>query len=94
VLGFTTDEVAGLTWKEIIMQSILGIALGLPFGRVLSKAIIQATASDLYTLPLIISPRTYIICAVGGIIFIAVAHRFAVREIKGLDLVELMKNQD
>jgi len=68
--------------------------LGLPFGRYMSEAYVQSASTDLYSLPVIIYPLTYLFSALGGIIFITVAHRFAVKGIKDLDMVAALKNSD
>ena len=94
VMGFKTNEISALLLNENIIHLILGVALGLPFGRLVAAAYIQSVSTDLYTLPVIIYPRTYFLAALGGIIFILVAHRFSVRGIKNLDLVSALKNSD
>jgi len=94
VMGFSAQEVSNLLLKENLLQSLLGVLLGLPFGHFLVSAYVQSVSTDLYTLPVIIYPMTYLFSALGGIIFIIVAHRFAVKGIKGLDLVASMKNSD
>jgi len=94
VMGFSAQEVSTLLLKENLLQSLLGVLLGLPFGRYLVSAYVQSVSTELYTLPVIIYPMTYLFSALGGIIFIMVAHRFAVKGIKDLDLVASMKNSD
>ncbi|ACV63638.1 protein of unknown function DUF214 [Desulfofarcimen acetoxidans DSM 771] len=94
VIGFTSGEVSGLLLKETLLQSILGVILGLPFGRLMTGWYIKAVSTDLFTLPVIVSPQTYFFSAMGGIFFIALAHLFAVRGIKKLDLSEVLKNRD
>ena len=94
VMGFSTREISGLLLRENLLQSLLGILLGLPFGRYMSEAYVQSASTDLYSLPVIIYPLTYLFSALGGIIFITVAHRFAVKGIKDLDMVAALKNSD
>lgn len=94
VLGFTTREISGLLLKENLLQSLLGVALGLPFGLYLSNGYIKAASTDLYTIPVIIYPQTYLFSAMGGFCFIMVAHFLAVRGVKQIDLVEVLKNTD
>lgn len=99
VMGFTVQEVSGLLLKENLLQTLLGVALGLPFGRLLADYYMQAmmTSSDLYstyTFKLVIYPMTYVLSALGGIFFIMAAYRLAVRGIKTLDLVEVLKTRD
>ncbi len=94
VAGFTNKEVSSLLFKENLLQSLLGVALGLPFGRFLTEWFIQGVSTDLYTLPIVIYPQTYLFAALGGIVFIMAAHFLAARGISRLELVEVLKNSD
>lgn len=94
VLGFTNREVSVLLLKENLLQSLLGVAVGLPFGRLLGQAYINTASTDLFTMPVVIYPMTYVWAALGGILFIAAAHLLAVRGVRGLDLVNVLKNGD
>lgn len=94
VLGFTINEVSGILMKENLLQSLLGVALGLPFGYLMVKGYINAVSTDLFTLPVTIYPATYVYAALGGILFIMVAHRLAVRGVRQLQLVEVLKYKD
>ncbi|PKM76618.1 MAG: hypothetical protein CVU90_11745 [Firmicutes bacterium HGW-Firmicutes-15] len=94
VVGYSTQEVSSLLLKENLLQSLFGVLLGLPFGRLVAGAYVKSVSTDLYTLPVIIYPLTYLFSALGGIIFIMLAHRFAIKGIKDLDLVATLKNSD
>ncbi len=94
VIGYSIQEVSSLLLKENLLQSLLGVLLGLPFGRFVAGAYVESVSTDLYTLPVIIYPLTYLFSALGGIIFIILAHRFAIKGIKDLDLVATLKNSD
>lgn len=94
VMGFSSKEISSLLLKENLVQCLLGVLLGLPFGRYLVGAYVASVSTDLYTLPVIIYPTTYLLSALGGIIFIMVAHRFAVKGVRNLDLVAVLKNND
>ncbi|WP_027363653.1 ABC transporter permease [Desulfotruncus alcoholivorax] len=94
VLGFTVKEVSGILLKENLLQSLLGVALGLPSGYLMVKGYISAVSTDLFTMPAIIYPTTYIYSALGGFFFIMVAHLLAVRGVRQLQLVEVLKNKD
>lgn len=94
VLGFTSQEISGLLLKENLLQSLLGVALGLPFGLYLSNCFVKAASTDLYTIPVIIYPQTYLFAALGGVFFIMLAHFLVVRGVKQIALVEVLKNTD
>ncbi|MHB8917917.1 MAG: FtsX-like permease family protein [Desulfocucumaceae bacterium] len=94
VLGFSTREVSGLLLKENLLQSLLGVAAGLPFGRLMGQGYVNAVSTDLFTMSVVVYPMTYFWSALGGVFFIAVAHLMAVRGVKKLDLVDVLKNRD
>ncbi|MEG6520440.1 ABC transporter permease [Desulfotomaculum sp. 1211_IL3151] len=94
VLGFRTQDVSGLVFKEILLQSLLGIVLGLPFGRLMAQGYVKAINTDLYSLPVVVYPSTYLYSIMGGIFFILAAYLFVVRGVKRLDIVESLKNRE
>lgn len=94
VLGFSNSEVSGLLLKESMLQSLLGVAAGLPFGRIMSQAYVNAVSTDLFTMQVVVYPMTYFLSALGGVFFIVVAHLLSSRGVKKLDLVDVLKNRD
>lgn len=98
VMGFTVREVSGLLLKENLLQTLAGVALGLPFGRLLAEgyinAMMRSEAYTLYSFEVVIYPLTYVLSALGGILFVTVAYRFAVKNVLKLDLVEVLKTRD
>ncbi|NPV26089.1 MAG: FtsX-like permease family protein [Firmicutes bacterium] len=94
VIGFSSQEVSELLMKETFLQSLLGVTLGLPFGNLMARAYVQAASTELFTMPAVVYPLTYVLSALLGIGFIVVAHLFAVKGVKQLDLVAVLKNND
>lgn len=94
VIGFTVGEISSLLFKENMLLLIGGIALGMPFGKWLVTVYVQSVSTDQFSLPVIIYPTTYLFAAIGGIIFVMVAHRLAVKGIKDLDMVAALKSTD
>lgn len=94
VLGFTSGEVSDLLLKENLLQSTLGVILGLPFGLLMAHGYIQAVSTDLFTFPVVVYPSTYLLSALGGVLFILIGHRMASKGVAKLDLVEVLKNRD
>lgn len=94
IIGLMRNEVSGILFKEILLQSLVGIAVGLPAGRVLGEMYIAAVSTDLYTMPVVIYPQTYLLSAVIAVSFVVIGHFFTVNRVKKLELVEVMKNQD
>ena len=94
VLGFSVREVSSLLLKENLLQALIGVALGLPFGRLIVDAYVQSVTTDLFTFQAVVYPKTYVLSALGGIFFIMLAYLFAVRSVKRLNLVEVLKNTE
>lgn len=94
VIGYSNRELAGVLGKENLLSSILGIVLGLPLGRLLATAFINSIETDLYSFPVIIYPLTYILSGFTAIFFIIIAHSLAIRGVKRIKLVEVLKNRD
>lgn len=94
VIGYTTQEVSAILSKENLLQSLLGIMIGLPFGRFMVEAYTKSIETDLYSLPVVIYPTTYLFSAITAIVFVNLAHHFATHGIKKLNLVEVLKERD
>ncbi len=94
VLGFTGREVSGLVWRESLLQAVLGVALGLPAGYLMVLGYARAISSELYSLPAVVYPATYLLAALGGLLFVAGASLLATRGVSRLDMVDVLKNRD
>lgn len=94
VMGFSYQETIRLLGKESIMQTIGGIALGLPGGRILGEAYIASISSDLYSFPAVIYPQTYLISASAALLFVAAGFYLAGKRFKKIDITEAIINKD
>ncbi|HAA09559.1 MAG: ABC transporter permease [Syntrophomonadaceae bacterium] len=94
VIGYSQREVASLLRKETGAQAILGIIIGLPAGKVMGAAIMASVSTDLFSLPAIIYPRTYIMAALLAVIFVWMGQQLAIRKTEQIDMVEALKNRD
>ncbi len=94
VIGYGVGEVSAMLFKENVVHAIMGVALGLPSGLYMATAYVQSVSTDLYSLPVVIYPRTYVLAAIGTVLFIVAAHLFSVRGIKSMDLVSVLKSPD
>lgn len=91
VIGYSRWRLNRLLLYENLIQVIIGVALGLPFGYLIAYYYSRAISNDMFTLPLIIYPRSYFYAAVGAVIFSAVSFMFICRKMKQLNLVEQLK---
>ncbi|RJX21248.1 MAG: FtsX-like permease family protein [Ammonifex sp.] len=94
VVGYTIREVSGLLLKENFLHSVLGVTIGLPFGRLLVEWYSRSIDANFFTLTAVVYPRSYLFAAAGGILFTMVTHLFAVQWIKRLNLVNTLESAD
>jgi len=53
-----------------------------------------SASTDLYSFPVIIYPRTYLVVAIVAMVFVWIGQQLAIRKVGRLDMVEALKNQD
>lgn len=94
VLGYTQAEVAYILLGEIAILVLLGTPLGFAGGVGLCALMAEGIKSDLYTVPLVLEPRTYASAALVVLISALVSAWFAWRRIRRLDLVEVLKTRE
>ncbi len=94
VLGFSVGEVSEFLLKENLPLLALGVLAGLPAGRLLAEGYAAAVSSDLFSFEVVLYGRTYLLAAMGGVFFVAVAWRLAVRAVRKLEFVDVLKARD
>lgn len=94
LIGYSNNELAGLLGKENLLQSILGIVIGLPLGKLMAASFINSVDTDLYSFPIIIYPSTYMFATISALAFIIIAYFIGVKGVRRIILVETLKNRD
>jgi putative ABC transport system permease protein len=94
VLGFSVGEVSEFLLKENLPLLALGVLAGLPAGRLLAEGYAAAVSSDLFSFEVVLYGRTYLLAALGGVLFVAVAWRLAARAVRKLEFVDVLKARD
>lgn len=94
VMGYSQPEVVSLLKKETWIQAAVGAILGLPAGKGLGTAYAASFSTDLYSLPVVIYPRSYLLAVMATILFVLMGQFLAARKIKQLDMVEVLKNRE
>lgn len=94
VMGYTNREVSGHLLRETLVQAAVGIAAGLPFGRLLVQGYARALENDLYSFPLYIHPQSYVVSALAALVFVAAAFLLTARRVRAIDPVQVLKNRD
>jgi putative ABC transport system permease protein len=93
VLGFDKKEIYKMITKENSIITFLGILLGIPLGYSMCQGIAVSLSTDIYTIPLIIEPLSYVITALATVCFVALAQLATIRKIYHLNFMEALKNR-
>jgi putative ABC transport system permease protein len=94
VLGFTRGEVSGMLFAELAIEVALALPLGLWLGYRFVAWLIAFHATELFSIPPVIAPRSYAIAALI-VVAAAMASAWIVRRrIDRLDLVGVLKTRE
>lgn len=94
VLGFGQREVAVLLLGELGIELLLGIPLGFVGGYHLADALVSATVTEQFRIPIVIRPATY---AYAGLTMLAagvISAWIVQRRLARLDLVGVLKTRE
>jgi putative ABC transport system permease protein len=94
VLGFTLGEVRRIVFGQNALLAAAGLALGIPAGLGLCRAIVEAYDTDIYRLPFHITDRTLLSTVLTIAAFVVVANLASRRRINRLDMVEVLKRRE
>jgi putative ABC transport system permease protein len=94
VIGISNTGVSMIMLNELILELMLGIALGLPFGRLLGGFYIRSLNTDSFIYPEALQPRTYLFAALAALLCSLAGHILAVLRLRRLDLIEVLKERD
>lgn len=85
VVGYTTREVGAIFLRESVCLNLLGAVLGLPLGYWLSLQIGRMVDTDIFRLPHVVQPTTWLIPILAGVLFTLLAHIPVRRAIERMD---------
>jgi putative ABC transport system permease protein len=94
VLGFNRAEVSTFLLGELVVEVMIGIPLGLWMGYGLAEFLTAAMQSETFRIPVVITPRTYMLASLaiaGSAVISALLVR---RRIDRLDLVGVLKTRE
>jgi putative ABC transport system permease protein len=94
VLGFRLGEIERLVYDENAILSAAGVAVGLPVGALLCRAMVKAFEVAQFRMPFVIYPRTYVIVAAVMALFVLIANLAVRRRIHRLNMVEVLKARE
>jgi len=93
VLGFEKNQIYRLVTRENGLMTIVGILLGVPLGYGMCVGLSTAVSTEIYSIPILISPSTYIISGVATVLFVIIAQLATLRKIHNINFMEALKNR-
>jgi putative ABC transport system permease protein len=94
VLGFTRTEVAAMLLGEQGVITVLGVPLGMLFGAALAALIVRAYDTELYRMPLVLKPGTFLTAAALIAVVAALAGLLVRRRLDRADLIAVLKTRE
>ncbi len=93
VMGFDKKDVYRLVGKENFFITGLAILLGIPLGLGLISSLVQAYRTEMYTIPLMVSPKIFVYAALATIFFVVIAQLAARKKIYNLNFIDALKSR-
>jgi len=94
VLGMTEGEVSRILLFEQGFLGVAAIIAGVPLGYGMLYAIINASGSEIYNMPLIINPGSFIKALLGTLLFLLAAQWKMKGRVGKLSMLDVLKQQD
>jgi putative ABC transport system permease protein len=94
VLGFTRAEISRILLGELSAQVMLGVPLGLVFGRILVGGMLAANDPETFRLPPLVSAHTYAFAAAVTLAAAVASALLVRRKLDQLNLVEVLKMRE
>ncbi len=91
VLGFTRAETAFILLGELFLLTLLALPVGFLLGYGLCGLLVFAMQTDLYRIPLIITPQVYALAASGVLCATLLSAAIISRSLGKLDMVSALK---
>jgi putative ABC transport system permease protein len=94
VLGFTRGEISAILLGEMAVQVMVGLPLGLLFGRGLVWALSLTMDPETYRLPFVITPQSYAFAAIVTLAAATFSALLVRRKLDKLDLIGVLKTRE
>lgn len=93
VMGFDKKEIYKMITKENSIMAVFGILIGMPLGYAMCQGLVSSLSTELYTIPLVMEPMSYVMTALATMVFVAIAQLATIRKIYRLNFMEALKNR-
>ncbi|MCB1614524.1 MAG: FtsX-like permease family protein [Pseudomonadales bacterium] len=94
VLGYTHAEVSQILLGELLILLLISIPLGFVLGKGLCQFLVDGMQTDLYRVPLVLSPYTFSFSAWVVIVSSLLSALIVWQKLKTLNLVEALKTRE
>lgn len=94
VVGMTDAEISKIVRYEQIFLGAVGIIFGIPFSYALLYGIVNSSSSEIYNMPLIIAPTSFVMGMAGTIMFLIAALWKTTGKISRLSMLDVLKQQE
>jgi len=94
VIGFTRTEISAILLGELAILTVASIPLGLLLGYGMISGAMSAFESELFRLPIVIEPSTFLVSAATVLGSMAVSGWTVRRKLRELDLVAVLKTRE
>ena len=94
VLGFFDKEVNAYIYRETALLTLIGCALGLGLGVILTQFVIQTVEVDMVMFGRTIEPMSFLWSILFTLVFSVIVNLVMNRKLKKIDMVESLKSVD
>jgi putative ABC transport system permease protein len=93
VLGFDKKDIFWMVTRENFIMAVIGIMVGVPLGKLMCEGMAQTFNTDIYTIPVILTPQSYMMTGIAVMLFVMVAQLATWRKIYSLNFIDALKNR-
>ena len=94
VIGFTRPEISFILLGELAVLVLIAVPLGLGLGYGLAALTVAAFDTELYRIPLVVTPQTLAVAAITVLTAAAISGLIVRRRLDRLDLVAVLKTKE
>ncbi|MFZ5639380.1 MAG: FtsX-like permease family protein [Bacillota bacterium] len=94
VLGMTEREIGRILIAEQVLLGILAIVFGIPMSYGMLYAIINASGSEIFNMPLVVEPMSITVAILGTVLFLVAAQWRTKGKIGRLSMLDVLKQQE
>jgi putative ABC transport system permease protein len=94
VIGFTRGEVSYILLGEFALITAAAVPLGLGLGYLLVALVVQATSTELFRMPVVVSRASYAFASAAIVVATAVSALVVRSRLDRLDLVAVLKTRE